>query len=214
MVEKLVISTEKKVKYFNTSTTAFSEIYKRLSGKLLTTLEIAFYYDNEQLHALKRRFSDIQAETWNEMRRVDYQLFIEFFEFSDEKRITSSIPAEEEYNSVVEKFRTQLDHKITLYFARFHKRIWSLVSLMSNSVKSDLLNIEFSYLINKTSTDLRIWLGLGIDEIFLDKVSVVTSHSTIQKEPDEKSEKKFNDQGYKDPHRYSCIYSEEQVVKI
>lgn len=157
---KLVISIKRKDKWLEEKANCLNEIYNQLSGKLLTTLEIALP-TGRQLEALKERTKDIQGEFSNVMDQGSYSIFVHQFVASDE--IQDKKPSEKDYRAKVEYYWSLLEDHITGKFNGFRSRILNLVTIaVEEHERQEALREEVRKIIDDSSLKLRSWLGKGI----------------------------------------------------
>lgn len=162
---KLVISSQKEERWLQRANKCFDDMYNRLNGKLLTTLEVAFP-SGKQLEALKARVRDIQGETWDVMQDLKYRYFSDWFSVSDEAQDTK--PSEEQFEAGVRKFQIDLMRMIIRELDWFRKIIVNLVVLaIEEQRRQETLKSEIERLIADASDKLRSWLRTGIKDCLL-----------------------------------------------
>lgn len=164
----LVISSEKEGRWLERANECLTEEYNRLSGKLLTTLEVALP-TGRQLEALKARVKDIQGETWDILHDRKYQQFANWFSVLGPDESTDTKPSEEQFKAEVKKFQDDLVQMVIEELDWFKKITVNLVILaIEDREKKEALKSEAERLIGDASYKLRRRLKRGIKDVLLE----------------------------------------------
>lgn len=164
--KRLVIGSKKEHLWLKRMADCSDEMYKRLSGKILTTLEAALP-SSRQLEALKERAKDIQGEFSDSMDQDSYSMFEHWFKISDEK--SDEKPSEEQYNARVSEYWSGFEDLVTKKFVRLKDTLANLVVIaIEGQERREALKTEIKRIVDVASLKLRSWLGRGLNEVLLE----------------------------------------------
>ena len=165
---RLIISSKKEDLWLRRMTECKNEMYDRLSGKILTTLEVALP-SGRQLEALKERAKDIQGEFSDSMNQDGYSMFEHWFTVSSDDAPDEK-PSEEQYDARVTEYWRGYEEMVKGKFVRFGDTIMNLVVIaIEEQERQEALKSEIKRIVNHASLKLRSWLGRGLNEVLLER---------------------------------------------
>jgi len=163
---RLVISSKKEEEWLRRMRESTKDMFDRLIGQLLTTMEIPLP-DGSQLEALRSRIKDVRGEVWDRIDQAEYRIYSDYFSVSDESQDTK--PSEKEYAETVKEFSRQMQEMLDANFGRFREVVANLVVLVvEDTQRQQALKIEIERLMKNASFTLNRWLCRGIEEVFLE----------------------------------------------
>ena len=158
---RLVISPERERLWLKRMTDCSNEMYNRLKGQLLTTLEVALP-GGRQLEALKERVKDVQGEVWDSLNQTGHSMFCHWFSVSDEEQDLSK----EEYQARAVQFGQLLGKNIAGKFERFKETIENLVIIaMAEHERQEALKFEVGRIVSLSSMELRGWINHAFEDV-------------------------------------------------
>ena len=165
---KLVISSKKRKEWDKEVGECFTEVYKRLNGRLLTTAEVALP-SGSQVEALKARIKDVQGQTWDTLYQARSRIFARCFSVSDEAQDTK--PSEKEYRMQVERFWDDMERMVLANFDHLKRIVVNLTVLtLVESERQQAFKIEIERLFDNSYANLWKWLENQLKRIFEIKV--------------------------------------------
>jgi len=163
--ERVKISYKKEEEWENRASECFNELFNSVSGKLLTTMEVALPHGT-QLEALKSRIKDVQGKEWDEMIQVERDVRNCCFEVDDSTPETK--PTFEKYKERVEEFYALLEQRIRNNLHYFQKVVMNLTRLViEDTAKQNALEEEISRIVSAEAVNrINRWLSLAVEEVF------------------------------------------------
>jgi len=164
---RLKINSKKEHLWLKRMAECSDEMYNRLTGKILTTLE-ATLPGSRQLEALKERARDIQGEFSDSMNQDSYSMFAHWFTVSDET--PDEKPTEEYYNTRVSEYWGGFENMVIKKFDRLSDTLTNLVVIaIEGQERQEALKSEIRRIVDISSLKLRSWLGRGLNEVLLER---------------------------------------------